>query len=476
MYGGVGGKANLALVLAVGLSIWTTQASAADLGGDCCGDLEERIAELEATAARKGNRKVSLEVSGHINEAVLWWDDGAESNAYIVTNDNSRTRFRFKGKAKIDKDWEAGYQIEVGVRTANSKRANQLNPKGNDFAPDAGLDLRDSYWYIKSKTYGGSRWVGRLRRLTRSPRSTSRRRPHSRSTPTSRIRGLGMLLRSATDGQLTNNGVGATGQTGLTWRRLIGDGGDQPGEGERKFNLVKYVSPEFSGFVASASWGEDDFWDVALNYEGEFGGFKVAAGIGYGEITDGLQTNTVCNASGAVGANDTSCRQFGGSISVIHEKIGPVRQLRRAASEDRRTYRADRALCGHRCRRRPDSSGRRRPVSRRSSTISARPPSTASITTTTAVVIAGARSLPPIRSTRRMPAPGLCGTRACRSTVRASRRASIRPPWSSTFLYRHVEGDLTLRQIGAGGVANGIIRDAPIDDLDLVMSGAIIKF
>ena len=65
MYGGVGGKANLALVLAVGLSIWTTQASAADLGGDCCGDLEERIAELEATAARKGNRKVSLEVSGH---------------------------------------------------------------------------------------------------------------------------------------------------------------------------------------------------------------------------------------------------------------------------------------------------------------------------------------------------------------------------------------------------------------------------
>ena len=69
----------------------------------------------------------------------------------------------------------------------------------------------------------------------------------------------------------------------LNWRRLIGDGGDQPGEGERKFNLVKYVSPEFSGFVASASWGEDDFWDVALNYEGEFSGFKIAAGIGYGD-------------------------------------------------------------------------------------------------------------------------------------------------------------------------------------------------
>ena len=31
----------------------------------------ERIAELEATTARKGNRKVKLEVSGHVNEALF---------------------------------------------------------------------------------------------------------------------------------------------------------------------------------------------------------------------------------------------------------------------------------------------------------------------------------------------------------------------------------------------------------------------
>ena len=39
---------------------WAMPAAAADLGGNCCADLEERIAELEATTARKGNRKVSL--------------------------------------------------------------------------------------------------------------------------------------------------------------------------------------------------------------------------------------------------------------------------------------------------------------------------------------------------------------------------------------------------------------------------------
>jgi hypothetical protein len=37
--------------------------------------------------------------------------------------------------------------------------------------------------------------------------------------------------------------------------------------------------------------------------------------------------------------------------------------------------------------------------------------------------------------------------------------------------YRHVEGDLTLRNPTSGAIA-----DSPLDDLDLVLSGAIIKF
>ncbi|MDX2287439.1 MAG: hypothetical protein NW217_01275 [Hyphomicrobiaceae bacterium] len=42
--------------------------------------------------------------------------------------------------------------------------------------------------------------------------------------------------------------------------------------------------------------------------------------------------------------------------------------------------------------------------------------------------------------------------------------------------YRHVEGELTLRQLNGAGVATGAIADSPIEDLDLVMTGAIIKF
>ncbi len=124
-----------------------------------------------ATTARKGNRKVKLEVSGHVNEAFLWWDDGVESNACVYTNDNARSRFRFKGDAKITDDVKAGFLIEVGVRGANSKRFDQEDPDGctAPFFCDlrqiprpnrCGFDLRHSVWYIDSKKFGRI-WVGK---------------------------------------------------------------------------------------------------------------------------------------------------------------------------------------------------------------------------------------------------------------------------------------------------------------------------
>jgi hypothetical protein len=107
---------------------------AADLGGDCCSDLEERVAELEATTVRKGNKKVSVTLYGQINRAVLWWDDHVESNTYSVDNNYESSRFGLKGSAKIGGDWSAGYRLEIEPTVANSARLNQFN---DDNAQDA---------------------------------------------------------------------------------------------------------------------------------------------------------------------------------------------------------------------------------------------------------------------------------------------------------------------------------------------------
>ena len=130
---------------------------AADLGGDCCADLEERIAELEATTVRKGNKKVSVTLYGQENHSILFWDDGAEKNTYIVDNNYESSRFGFKGTAKTGfGDWVGGYRLEVEPTGANSAKLNQFDDdNANDSAGP--LNVRHSYMYLSSKKYGEGR-------------------------------------------------------------------------------------------------------------------------------------------------------------------------------------------------------------------------------------------------------------------------------------------------------------------------------
>ena len=110
----------LALVAAAGLFIGgvaVPSAKAADLGGDCCADLEERVAELEATTARKGNRRMSLTITGHINRSVMYWNDGRDSKTvYGVDNTQSSTRFSILGEARVQPRLKVGFsEAEIGV-------------------------------------------------------------------------------------------------------------------------------------------------------------------------------------------------------------------------------------------------------------------------------------------------------------------------------------------------------------------------
>jgi len=120
-------KYSLSALVAAGLLAGAaTSASAADLGGNCCADLEERIAELEATTVRKGNRKVSLTITGWVGEQITFWDDGHEKNAYVTgLGQTLSTNFKFTGSAKITSDVSAGYLLHIEAR-----------------APEQGLDAQ----------------------------------------------------------------------------------------------------------------------------------------------------------------------------------------------------------------------------------------------------------------------------------------------------------------------------------------------
>jgi predicted porin len=305
-----------ALLAAFGLAAaGYTPAAAADLGGDCCADLEERVAELEATTARKGNRKVSLTVSGWINEAVTLWDDGNETNAYVGTNKLEQSRVRFVGEAQIAPGYSAGYTLELGIVDHDSTKWNQTGPAAGGASTENLVSVRKSNWWIKSSDLGkvtvGLEGTAMYHVLDDADGSNTRNFSDAQAGA---VYQNGFLLRH------NGRSIGSSSlSSGLSWGSLLQgiDNGTVGQDGRR--NVVRYDSPTIAGFVVTASWGEDDDWGMSLTYANTWGDFKVLGKVGYGEVSDeniGCSTKTV----GATGG--TQCELFGTAATVMHVPTG----------------------------------------------------------------------------------------------------------------------------------------------------------
>ncbi len=285
-------KSSLSALVAAGLlagGLPTTNAFAADLGGNCCADLEERIAELEATTARKGNRKVSLTVSGFVAQQVLAWDDGEERNVYITDTGSVSigTHFKFSGEAKIREGLTAGYVLNIEAIQNDSLLMNQNNddPGANAQGLIANRStspvvVESSYWFLKSD---------RLGRVAVGMQSSAADNQAIIVDGSGSLVQANYVLYDVNGFSLRADGIGllpfAYGDLASCYP-LDGGGGVSGDCDGYPSNVVRYDTPTFMGFSASASWGEDDAWAVSARYAGEFNGIKVAFATAYNDNTD----------------------------------------------------------------------------------------------------------------------------------------------------------------------------------------------
>lgn len=309
MIGGImRSKLSFAALLAGGMVMSANSVQAADFGGDCCADLEERVAVLEATTVRKGNRKVSLKIYGQVNMAILVWDDGATSDAFVVDNDSSTSRFGLRGKAKINSDWSVGYRIEIGTYSAESDRVAQDDDDGDGNR----IELRRSEMFIKSKTLGKISWG-----LTSSALEATTKADLSGTHVVARNAGL----RYVEDFAIISSATGLT--SGEDWGEIF--------DGDTEFdrdNVIRYDTPTIAGFKVSASWGENDEWSVSTFYKGEFADFKIAASIGYGEDDEGTGASAGEHYNGAASIMHTPTGLFvTGSAGKIEKDNGEEDQF-----------------------------------------------------------------------------------------------------------------------------------------------------
>jgi hypothetical protein len=281
-------KIDIAVALGLtlgGFAMHITPVKAADLGGDCCADLEERVSELEATTVRKGNKKVSVTLSGWIIKLGSWWDDGHESGLYWGDGDTTlSSHFQISGSAQVAPGWSAGYTLYVempGQSASVGVTENQFNDNSWVFSPSTSNTLQ-SYMWIKSDKWGTMNW-GQMSQATDHVGLLPDLSGTILESNAAVYFGGGMFIRPSGAKNATDLA------TDFTWGNMVrclnraGVGADCNGY---PANAVRYDSPTFAGFSVSTSYGEDVMWDVAVKYAADWRNFKVSAAYGFASVTD----------------------------------------------------------------------------------------------------------------------------------------------------------------------------------------------
>jgi len=231
-----------------------------------------------------GGERVKLGISGWVNRAVNIVDDGKDTDAYFVDNDNAESRVRFDGTAKATDDLTVGSTIELTIGPNKASDVNQ-----DDQEVDNVFEQRITEATLDSKRFGKlSLGKGFSAAYGSASRDLSRTEVISYVTVADTAGG--MLFRQKDDDTLTNLPINVAFQSF---------------DGLSRVNRVRYDTPTYHGFHLSAAAVSDQRFDAALWWGGQGYGFKAIGAVG---LADPNQDDTDL--------------QYDGSFSLLHEDTG----------------------------------------------------------------------------------------------------------------------------------------------------------
>ena len=211
---------------------------------------------------------VDFKISGQINRAALYADDGDTAKWFFVDNDNSSTRFRFTGDNDFENDWKVGFVWEVEMQSDPSNKVN-MGDDGSDFG-DVNFNERKMEFWIEK---WGRMWLGQG--------STA-------SDGTSEVDLSGTTVAAYS----SVSDVGGSFE--------FKDNGDEIGvnvgqsrdnfDGLSRKDRVRYDTPKWAGFYGSGSVGNKSRWDAAARYSGDFGWAKFAAAAAWADYGTSSET------------------------------------------------------------------------------------------------------------------------------------------------------------------------------------------
>ncbi|MDJ0784554.1 MAG: porin [Desulfosarcinaceae bacterium] len=224
---------------------------------------------------------VEVTLSGQVNRALMWADNGNDSEVFHVDNDNSSTRFRLTGSEQVND------LVTVGIGWENQFESN------SSASVDIGQNSDGSAPFTERKleAYFETPY-GKL--------SIGQGDGAANGTAEMDLSGTSVIMYS---------GVNDTASS-FTFR----DDDDTPiatigstrsnFDGLSRNDRLRYDSPKFRGFTFSASATNGDAYELALRYAADYGApGKVAFALGYANSQDRA---------------DPEFEQIGGSLSWLH--------------------------------------------------------------------------------------------------------------------------------------------------------------
>ncbi len=227
---------------------------------------------------------VDFKISGQINRAVLWGDNGNDTDVKFVDNENSSTRFRFTGSNTFDDVWTVGIVWENQMES-NSSLDTDIDIGTNGDTADVTFTERKMEFYVKHKQFGT---------LTLGQGDTA-----SNGTSEVDLSGTDVVNYSS----IEDLAGGFNFRTGDDVIVTSVGGAFSNFDGYSRKDRIRYDTPMFGPVYFSGSYMNGQTWDLAGRLAYEWEGFgKLAAAAHYT----------------AADTQFAPYKQYSGSISFLH--------------------------------------------------------------------------------------------------------------------------------------------------------------
>ena len=204
---------------------------------------------------------VDFKISGQINRAVLWGDNGNNDDLKFVDNDNSSTRFRFTGANDFNEVWKAGITWEVEMQS-NASNSTDIDIGENGDSSDVDFNERKIEFYVQHKSFG-KLYMGQGDTASNGTSEVDLSGTTVVNYSSIEDMAGGFTFRDGNDNIITSIGSAFSNFDGFSRR-----------------DRVRYDTPKFGPVFFSASAMNGQTWDLAgrLAYEWQDVGKLAAAG------------------------------------------------------------------------------------------------------------------------------------------------------------------------------------------------------